>query len=93
MRTLVSRIAKLEDQLGTADGNPQILLVLCRADWGETLDHDRGIQILGETGFLPTGRIGLVNLLEVPEGLDAKQTKVFLRENAAELCRDPRCSR
>jgi hypothetical protein len=44
-------------------------------------------------GRIAKDRIGLVNLLEVPEGLDGKQTEVFLRENAAELCRDPRCSR
>ena len=86
MRAVVSRIAKLEDQLGTGDGKAQILLVVCRAGWEGALDQDACIQILGETGFLPTGRIGVVNLLEVPEGMDAEQTKVFLRENAEDLC-------
>lgn len=41
---------------------------------------DASIQILDECGFLPTGPVGLVNLLDIPEGLNAQQTERFLRE-------------
>jgi hypothetical protein len=86
VRTVVGRIDKLEDQLGTGEGEPQILLVVSSSGWEGAMDENRCIQILGETGFLPTGRIGVVNLLTVPKGLDARQKEAFLRENAAELC-------
>jgi hypothetical protein len=37
-----------------------------------------------ESGFLPTGPCGLVDLCKVPDGLNAEETERFLRENAAE---------
>jgi hypothetical protein len=84
MKTVLSRIDKLEKKFGTADGRPQILVVLCRAGWGFGLDEDRCIQILGESGFLPTGPIGLVNLLDVPD-LNADELEQYLREHGNEL--------
>jgi len=58
---------------------------LCHAGWGLALDQDTCIHILGECGFLPTGPIGLANLSEIPDGLDAKETEKFLRENSMEI--------
>ena len=84
MKTIDTRIRKLEDRFWPAAGKPGILLVVCKAGWGLALDKDRCIQILGECGFLPTGPVGLVNLLDVPEGLNAKELERFLREDGAE---------
>jgi hypothetical protein len=85
MKIIESRLRKLEDQLGTGDGKPRILLVACKAGWGLTLDVDTCVQILNECGSLPTGPVGLVSLIGIPEGLNAGQTERFLRENGGAL--------
>jgi hypothetical protein len=81
----VRRLRKLENWHGPADGKPGVLLWLCHAGWGLALDQDMCIHILGECGFLPTGPIGLANLSEIPDGLDAKEAEKFLRENSMEI--------
>jgi hypothetical protein len=86
MKAVVRRIARLEDRLGTADGKQQLLLVVCRAGWGVALDQDTCMKILSECGFLPTGRVGVVNLGTIPLGLNAEETERFLRENGSEIC-------
>jgi hypothetical protein len=84
MKTVTRRIAKLEDQFGTAQGKPQYLIVVSRAVRELALDEDRCIQILRESGFLPTGPFGLVNLWQIPEGLNAEELERYLREHGAE---------
>ena len=69
----------------TGDGKPRILLVVCKAGWGLALDMDTCVQILDECGSLPTGPVGLVSLIGIPEDLDAGQAERFLRENGAVL--------
>jgi hypothetical protein len=86
VKIIERRLRKLEDRFGPADGKPGILLVVCNAGWGLALDQDTCIHILHECGFLPTGTIGVVNLCEIPEGLNAKETEGFLRANGAEIC-------
>ena len=87
MTAVMRRIRRLEDRFAAADRpRPCLLLVVCRAGWGLALDQDRCIQILGECGFLPTGPAGVVNLGDIPDGLDAEETERFLRENGAEIC-------
>jgi hypothetical protein len=81
MTTITRRLCKLEDQFGTGNRKPRLLLAVSRAGWGLALDMDTCIQVLGECGSLPTGPVGLVNLLNIPEDLDAEQTERFLREN------------
>jgi hypothetical protein len=89
MKIIDSRLRKLEDQLGTGHGKPRILLVACKAGWGLALglalDMDACIEILDECGSLPTGPVGIVSLIDIPEGLNAGQTERFLRENGAAL--------
>jgi len=58
--------------------------VACKAGWGLALDQDTCIEILGECGFLPTAPIGVVNLLEIPDGLNAEELERLLREKGAE---------
>jgi hypothetical protein len=77
------RLRKLEKQFGFVDEKKRILLVACHAGLGLALDQETCIQILGERGFLPTGPIGVVNLSQIPDGLNAKETERFLRENGA----------
>jgi len=86
MRTVTSRIAKLEDRLGISDGRPGFLVVVCHA--GCNLNHDWCIGVLRECGFLPTSDAGVltVDLCEIPFGLSEEELKRFLRENGAEIC-------
>jgi hypothetical protein len=44
------------------------------------------IQILRESGFLPTGRLGLVDFGRIPRGLNAEAREKFLRERGWEIC-------
>jgi len=81
----MSGLRKLEDQLWTGNGKPRILLVACIAGWGLALDMDTCVQMLDECGSLPTGPVGLVSLIGIPEGLNSGQTENFLRENGAAL--------
>jgi hypothetical protein len=85
-KTVTSRIDKLENHLGIAAGKPKLLLVASAAAWGHALDVDTCMDILRECGFVPTGPgIGLVDLLHLPDGLNAKELEKFLREYGAEL--------
>src|SRR6266581_8154320 len=84
MRTVTRRIGKLEDRFWLGNGKLPLLLVFCRAGWGLALDKDRCIHILSECGFLPTGQVGLVNLCQIPDGLNAEELERYLRENGAE---------
>ena len=47
------------------------------------MDMDRCVEILDACGSLPTGPVGVVSLLGIPEGLNAGHTERFLRENGA----------
>ena len=91
MKTVLSRIAKLEDRLGTAVGKQQLLFVVCHAGMQQALVQDKYIEILRQSGFLPTGPIGLVSFRKVPGGLNAEETEQHLRDHAEEIC-DPRRS-
>jgi hypothetical protein len=86
MRTVARRIAKLEDQFGTAAGKPQLLLVVTAAGKALALDQDRCIQILRECGHLPTGPAGVVNLGEIPDSLNPEELERFLRKDGADVC-------
>ena len=48
------------------------------------LSDDRCIEILDESSLLDTG--GLVDFTQIPNGLDAKETQRFVRENGARIC-------
>ena len=85
MKTINRRIRKLEDRFWPADGKPPLLFVVCKAGWGLAQDQDKCLQILGECGFLPTGPgFGIVNLLDVPDCLNAQDLERFLREHGAQ---------
>ena len=90
MKSIDNRVRKLENRF--CDTKPQLLWVACLAGWGLALDQDRCIEILRESGFLSTGRFGLVNLCQIPDGLNARDLERFLREHGAQT-RDFRVAR
>jgi hypothetical protein len=63
MKAISKRLCRLESRLGLGPGTEQLLLVVTAAGRELALDQDRCIQILRECGFLPTGPVGLVNLV------------------------------
>ena len=86
MRTVTRRIAKLEDQLGTAQRESPVLLVFSAAASELALDEDRCIEILRECGHLPTRPgFGIVPLYEIPDGLNAQELERYLRKDGAAL--------
>ena len=91
MYNRVRRVAKLEKQFGTVAGKPPILFVVSSVGCRLALDRDRCIEILCECGVLPrvlpTGpTFGIVNLLEVPKGLNAKEAERYLRDLEGKRC-------
>jgi hypothetical protein len=85
MTAVTRRIAKLENQLGTSEGTQGILYLVYKAGTTQA-DMDPDIQILRENGFLPTGRLGLVDFGRIPRGLNAEEREKFLRERGWEIC-------
>ena len=85
MRAISKRLCKLENRFGLGPGTEQKLWVVNIVGRQLALDNSTCIGILRECGFLPTQRFGVVDLGNIPEGLNAKETERFLRENGAEL--------
>ena len=83
MKTIDRRIRKLEDRFGLGNGKPPLLLILTAAGRGLALDEDTCVRILRESGFLPTGAMGIVNLGVIPKGLNAEELERFLRKDGA----------
>ena len=84
MRTIARRLQRLEEGFGLGPESEQLLVVVTAADRGLALDQDRCIQILRESAFPPTGPVGVVNLGQIPDGLNAEELERFLREDGAE---------
>jgi len=86
MKAISNRLCKLETRLGLGPDADELLVVLTLAARALALDADACVQILRESGFLPRHALGLVNLGNIPDGLNAKETERFLREHGAEIC-------
>jgi hypothetical protein len=87
MKTVTRRIAKLEDQFGTAQRETPVLLAMSAAASELALDQDRCMEILRECGHLPTGPgFGIVYLYEIPDGLNTQELEKYLREHGAAIC-------
>lgn len=86
MSTALKRIARLEEQFGVRDNQPQHLLVIRRLDRIPALDSDACVELLREHRHLPTRGCGVVMLSDIPAGLDAAETRRFLRDRGAEIC-------
>ena len=86
MKAISRRLRELEIRLGMGPGTQQKLWVVTIAGRHLALGNDTCVGILRECGFLPTHRFGVVNLGNIPDGLNAKETERFLREKGAETC-------
>jgi hypothetical protein len=86
VRTIARRLQRLEEGFGLGPETEQLLVVVTAADRGLALDQDKCIQILRECGSLPTGPVGVVNLGQIPRGLNAEELETFLREDGADIC-------
>jgi hypothetical protein len=84
MKAIDSRIRRLQGRLLPDNGQPQRLWVLTEAGCELALDQDRCIEVLGECGFLPKSRFGVVNLCGIPDGLNAKELEKYLRTNGTQ---------
>ncbi len=80
MKAIDSRIRRLQQQLCPDEGQPQQIWLTVLAGQEFALDQDRCIEILCESGFLPTTRFGVVNLCGIPPGLNAKELEQYLRK-------------
>ena len=85
MNSIDRRLGKLEDGLGI--GRNRTRLVLVMSDAGRRgLDDDTCLRILREGGFPAASVVAIVDLCEIPVGLNATETEKFVRENGAHIC-------
>jgi hypothetical protein len=85
MRAISRRLNKLEHKLGMAPDD-RILMIVTASATKLGLDEDTSVKILDEAGFLATRGIASVDLLHIPSGLSASETKRYLLKNGAEIC-------
>ena len=84
MKAIDRRIRRLQSRLCPDHGQPQRLWVTTLVGRELTLDQDKCVDILRESGFLPTGRFGVVNLCGIPNGLNAEELERHLRKNGTQ---------
>jgi len=85
MRSIDGRLSKLEHRYGLSQKEPRLLIVA--SDYlKRAIDDDACVKILDEAGFLHTTGIVLVNLMDIPTGLNAERTEKFLREEGFKIC-------
>ena len=73
MKTIASRLSKLEQRLGIAGTAPRYLVILNDRELAHTDDADIHIKILDEAGFLHTAGFGMVDFVQIPRGLKAQK--------------------
>ena len=84
MRTIGSRLDQLERRFGVVQ-EPGLRMLVCAG--GLALSGDRCFEILEECGFITQKAPMLViNLVDIPRGLNAEETERYLREHGAEIC-------
>jgi len=88
MKSVDRRLGKLEDRSGIGRNRTRLVLVMSDAE-RRGLDDDTCLQILREGGFPPANAVAIVDLCEIPVGLNAKETEEFVRENGAKICGSP----
>ena len=86
MKPIHRRLRRIEDHFSTGKSEG-IRIVISGATRNPVPDNDTCVKILEESGYLrATGGISMVRLIDIPDGLNAKETERFLRERGAELC-------
>jgi hypothetical protein len=80
MKTVDRRLDRLEDRLAP-QGKKQFLIVLTDARQKLALDSGTCVQILREAGHLDTTTLScVVDLGNIPDGLNAAERERYLRE-------------
>jgi hypothetical protein len=82
MKAIDRRLSKLEDRLGLTK---ELFLVVLSDAGKRGIDDDTCIEILRAGGFLSAGGVVTVDLTQIPSGLNAEETKRFVRENGARI--------
>jgi hypothetical protein len=83
MNAVARRIRRLENQGGPLGGRVFLVVTACVTS---ALDADTCVEILRECGFVPNRGFSVVNLYQVPDGLNAGEIEKYLRKNGAALC-------
>ena len=65
MKTVASRISRLEQRLGIAGTAPMYLIILNDRELAHIDDADIYIKILDEAGFLHTAGFGIVDFSQI----------------------------
>ena len=86
MKAIHSRMRRLQQQLCPDGGLPPRFWVTVLVGREFALDQDRCIEILGESGFLPKTRFGILSFCGIPDGLNARELEKYLRTNGAQIC-------
>ena len=86
MRALDRRLNKLEYDFGVRQDTPRLRVVVYAAAKRLALDYDACLRILEEAGFLSPSGLAMVNFCAVPDGMNAEETKTYLRENGDQIC-------
>ena len=84
MKTIYRRLQRLEEPLRLAQQECRVYTVRF-PNQELALDTDTCLQILRECGYVPKSRFAVADFAEIPDGLNAKETEIFLREHGAEL--------
>jgi hypothetical protein len=82
MKAIDRRLSKLEDRLGLTK---QLFLVVLSDAGKRGLDDDTCVDILRDVGLLPAGGVATVDLTQIPDGLNAEETRRFVQENGAKI--------
>jgi hypothetical protein len=83
MKSIDRRLSKLEERLGLTK---QLFLVVLSDAGKRGLDDDTCVDILRDVGFLPAGGVATVDLTQIPDGLNAEETRRFVQENGVSIC-------
>jgi hypothetical protein len=86
MRAIGSRIRRLQRQLCPNHGQKPRFWSTTLPGQKLALDLDACEAILGECGFLPAVRFGVLNFMDIPDGLNPKELEKYLRKNGAQIC-------
>jgi len=84
MTSIARRLGKLENPIGVTK---DIFLVVLSDAGRRSLDDDTCVRILRDGGFLPARGVAMVDLAQIPVGLNAEETKRFVAQNGAAICR------
>jgi hypothetical protein len=83
MKAVGHRLRRLENQFGVT-GEEQILVSITGVR-RRALDNKACVEILRESGYLRGGRIRVIRLIDIPDGLDAVELAKFLREHGGKI--------